>query len=875
MKNFMGKGLTGVEIRRLKRQLTRSRRALVAERVAQAFWPLFVVVCLIAAAILLGLFDAFGPVAHRVLLGAAGLLIAAALVLGGMRYRQPSQDEIEDRLDMADRRRPLATLRDDLAVGRGAQDTETVWAAYRQRARSAAAALLARAPDLKLSGRDRWAMRLLAPALLIGGLIATGGNVADPIAAVTDPAPVKPDTTTVANRAPSAEAWAIPPAYTGVPTIYLDKNAKSAVRIPTGSQITIRVTDFDGTPTLDGAPLAGIESFNLLGGGLAEATGLLTKSGTLTVKTGEDALAAWTIDVTPDAPPTISLTEPPSSTVTRALSLTYEATDDYGVTAAWAEIAPEGYDPKASRGLPLDILSLGLPLPFTRDSATVGDTSIHDFTAHPWAGAEVVLKLFAEDGAGQKGKAEPITFTLPERIFNVPLARALVEQRRYLALDYGQADRVLDVLQAITRKPEEIIDNAGVYLTLRIAIRRLAVSVGTDTVAEAAPNVIELLWQAALGLEDGNMSSALEKLRQAMENMRKALQNGSDEDVAKAMEELRQAMNEYLQQLAQQQRQDNQQNGQRQPQSQTMTQQDLERMLDEMMRQSESGARDQARQMLSELQRMMENMRAARPGQQQNGQQGSKEMRDLQDLIRKQRDLADRTFDQMRQRRREEGRRDGQNGQGQRPGKEPGFGDGQGRGNQHGRNGQNGQSGEEGRRGEGQHGQGQGENSGRAGQGGLAGDQEALRQRLEALSRGIGSEEAARALEEAVRSMGEARRDLEGGQNGEAIRDQMRALDELNKGAQALAQEIQRGQGNTGARGNANRRGQGRDSETEDPFDRPTTSYGAIDGRATKVPDKALVDRARELMEELRRRSAEPTRPELELDYFDRLMERF
>ena len=41
------------------------------------------------------------------------------------------------------------------------------------------------------------------------------------------------------------------------------------------------------------------------------------------------------------------------------------------------------------------------------------------------------------------------------------------------------------------------------------------------------------------------------------------------------------------------------------------------------------------------------------------------------------------------------------------------------------------------------------------------------------------------------------------------------------------------------------------------------------------MPDKALVDRARELMEELRRRSAEPTRPELELDYFDRLMERF
>ena len=111
--------------------------------------------------------------------------------------------------------------------------------------------------------------------------------------------------------------------------------------------------------------------------------------------------------------------------------------------------------------------------------------------------------------------------------------------------------------------------------------------------------------------------------------------------------------------------------------------------------------------------------------------------------------------------------------------------------------------------------------------------------------------------------------------NSGAVRDQMEALDRLNEGAEALAQEIQRGQGDTAARGNQRGRGQSRDSETEDPFDRPTASFGAMDGRATKVPDKALVDRARELMEELRRRSAEPQRPQLELDYLDRLMERF
>ena len=34
--------------------------------------------------------------------------------------------------------------------------------------------------------------------------------------------------------------------------------------------------------------------------------------------------------------------------------------------------------------------------------------------AHPWAGAQLVLRLHAEDGAGQAGTTEPLTITLPE-----------------------------------------------------------------------------------------------------------------------------------------------------------------------------------------------------------------------------------------------------------------------------------------------------------------------------------------------------------------------------------------------------------------------------------------------------------------------------
>ena len=123
--------------------------------------------------------------------------------------------------------------------------------------------------------------------------------------------------------------------------------------------------------------------------------------------------------------------------------------------------------------------------------------------------------------------------------------------------------------------------------------------------------------------------------------------------------------------------------------------------------------------------------------------------------------------------------------------------------------------------------------------------------------------------------MGDARDDLAAGQNSDAVRDQWDALDRLNEGAEALAQEMQQGQGEAQAEGERQGRGQGRDQARNDPFDRPSSSYGALDGRSTKVPDQALIDRARELMRELRRRAGEATRPQLELEYFERLLERF
>jgi uncharacterized protein (TIGR02302 family) len=830
-----------------RRALRLSRLALGAERLARALWPFFSALCLVLAGALLGGFAALHAEAHRIAVIGVVAVLAATLAWGAWRFRAPSRAEAARRLDAADPGRPIATLGDSLAAGRADRTSQALWFEHLRRAERAAARLRAAPPDLRLARFDRWALRLFAPSLLIAALIGTGEDWDERLASLLAPARAVPPGAAAAVPGPMVEAWAIPPAYTGIDTVYLtgEGAAPGPVRLPEGSELVLRVTDLEAELVLVAPGLSPFEGFARLGERLAEARGVLSKSGRVEVSGDGDVLAAWDFTVIPDDPPQISLPEPPGTTFAGALEVHYMARDDYGVTGAWAEIIPLGGFAEGG-GLVEEPVTFALPLPFTGRAQEVADSVVRDFGEHPWAGAWVEMTVHAEDGAGQKASAGPVSFRLPGRNFTHPLARALVEQRRELAMDFEEGGRALDVLQAVTRQPHAVFgDSYAAYLGTRTAIRRLADAVVADRVSKAAPEVTEFLWLAALSLEDGDLASALERLRAAEEALRRALESGSDEDIRRAMDELRQAMREYLEEMVRQALErgldpaDEQAPGGDQ---QMLSQQDLEEMLDQMQRMAESGLREQAQDLLSELSRMLENLQAGRM-QQGPGQQA---MQELQELIQRQRDLADRTFDELRQRRRGEGPgQDGQRGEpGQdgRPGQQPGDRFGQGEG-------------------------------GRSG--GLGAEQEALRRQLEELlGRVPGGSDTRRALGEAGRAMGAARDDLNADRPGDAVADQMEALDRLDEGMQALAKELQQGQGDVANRGRSRADGLARDLQL-DPFDRPAGAYGAIDGRDTKVPDRSALERAREVLEELRRRSAESWRPPLELEYLDRLIDQF
>jgi hypothetical protein len=71
--------------------------------------------------------------------------------------------------------------------------------------------------------------------------------------------------------------------------------------------------------------------------------------------------------------------------------------------------------------------------------------------------------------------------------------------------------------------------------------------------------------------------------------------------------------------------------------------------------------------------------------------------------------------------------------------------------------------------------------------------------------------------------------------------------------------------------GNPGRGPQARANQDTDPLGRPLRGHD-VDDLSVKVPGEIDVQRARRILEELRRRFGESFRPQLELDYIERLL---
>src|SRR5437762_11064497 len=236
--------------------------------------------------------------------------------------------------------------------------------------------------------------------------------------------------------------------------------------------------------------------------------------------------------------------------------MSYKLEDDYGVTEARAHFivrrgdAQGAGDKSSLEPRPLfDAPQFPLVLPNARTRNGVGQT-VKDLSEDPYAGAEVTLTLSAKDEAGNTGNSEPFNMRLPERLFTKPVARALIEQRRILALDANQNSDVFTALDALLIAPELFMaDEAGQYLGLYSVTRQIEAAHTDDALRE----VVASLWALAVTIEDGHISDVDKALRAAQAALKQALERcASAEESKKLAQDLAAALDNFMRQLAEQ-----------------------------------------------------------------------------------------------------------------------------------------------------------------------------------------------------------------------------------------------------------------------------------------------------------------------------------
>jgi uncharacterized protein (TIGR02302 family) len=833
----------------LARALKRARGSLLWERM----WP-----ALATLATALGLFLAFSwaglwlvlpPLARAI--GLVLFVVVTAIAAAPLAMlRLPSVADGLRRLDRSsgETHRPATAVADEIAANSHDPVAQALWRAHVERALLSARKLRAGWPSPRLSMRDPMALRALVLLLAVATFFVAGNERLKRVTMAFDWQGV------VAPANFRVDAWVTPPVYTGRPPVMLaglrpgeTAQVTAPVAVPAGSQLVIRSTgnvrfEVVRKGGLEDAPpdsRAGSPHAALPAG--SEERRILIKGDGSAILRGVGNDLVWTFTAIPDRAPTIALIKDPERQARGSLRLDYKMDDDYGVVEAHAEFALKDDDlPAGASAHPLFTApEFPLTLPQARARSGAAQTT-RDLTSHPWAGAKVAVTLIARDEAGNEGRSEAAEFQLPERIFVKPVARALIEQRRILALDANAKPLVLSALDALTIAPERFTPETSVYLGLRAIYFDLAHANSDDQLRE----VVTRMWDMATQLEDGNVSQTEMALRQAQDALRQALERGaSDEELKKLMDQLRAAMDKYLQALAEEMRKNPQQLARPLDRNTRMlTQRDLQSMLDRLENLARSGNKDAARQLLEQLQSMLENLQTARPGAQ--GEEGDDDMMsaldELGDMIRKQQQLRDKTFKQGQDMRRDRQRQ--QQGQGKQQ-----LGD-------------------------------------------LQQDQKGLRDRLNKLleqlrQRGLGNPGQDQKgqggnemdqLGNAGEAMGEAEGELGQGDADTAVDSQGRALDAMKKGAQGLAQQMQQnGMGMGQGPGQPGRNGRARAQQDTDPLGRPMRGREYGDDVTVKVPGEIDAQRARRILEELRKRFGESGRPQLELDYIERLLKDF
>ena len=836
-------GLTKLA-KRLSGRRFLARGAILFEAAWPALWPPLAVIGVFLCAALLNLPPLLPASMQVTLLVLVGLAVAVLLFRGIRTIRLPDDRAADRRLETRSGliHRPLSVLTDRPATAD--EVGLALWQAHEARAIKQINRLQVGLPRPGLARRDPRALRygLLLAVLACLGIANTDGP-SRVYAAMTPSLPVAPG-------APATElqAWITPPAYTRIAPIFLKADA-SSVSVPAGSHLMVNVSGGSSLPTLVLNDRTG--PFTALDHSSFQAEWDLTRGGLLTVKRDGSSLASWKLTVVADQSPTVAWGDnpgrPPSGQQTR---LPWQVSDDYGVTALQAELHLRDRPDAAPLIVPI-------PLPGGSPKSAHG---LHqsDLTAHPWAGLPVVGRLVAHDATGQTGTSAEASFELAERPFHNPVAQLLIAARKSLSVQPDDRGDALEVLDGLMQQPDLFAGDIGAFLNLSSIYYDLVRNHGDRAVPESQ----DAMWQLALHMEEGQAEQSarsLDEARQAARDaMDKAQQQPNDktrQELAKKLEELRQAIDRHVRALMEQARRDNSIMP-FDPKAMQLSDRDMQRLAQQAEQAAKQGRMADAQQQMAQLEKMLDQLRNAHAqgnaGKQANGkrQRGKRQQSVVQDLIARQGGLLDRAQ--------------------QRQNPNPSAAD---------------------------------PNTDRTADSRV---QQALRRALGELMQQFTdlSGEASPGLGEADQAMRESATQLNQGHDEEAGESQQQAIAALQKGNREMGQAMakmgqQPGQGEQGEDGEQDgqegmmgmmmpdgQRGDGRGGgplpgspDRADPGGRdPLGRYNqgnSTDNADVAVPEQRERQRTQAIQEELRRRGADQERPRQELDYIDRLLKQF
>jgi len=791
-------------------------------------------------------------------------------------FRLPTSGEIDNRLEeksgLANQALRVQTEkpanRDPVSIA--------LWKAHQQRMARKIKVIDAGAPYIDIARQDPYSLRgIIALGLFVAWAFSWsnhGGRIDDAFTSASWPI--------VAGEDSRIDAWVTPPSYTGAAPVYLtgkgpskgQHNQPIAATVPQFSVVTVRISGpasaSQATFAAQDAKQPVILTADKQPGDKKPPSDTAPETASYTLKLVRDgeisvAGARYMFTVTPDQAPKIKFAKEPNRAVNGALEIAYAAEDDYGVTEARAEIEPLDQQAKAIALFDAPVFRLDIP---GSNSRTVKATASHDLTEHPLSGKKVKLTLVARDATGHEGRSDSRIIVLPARNFSEPLAGSIAEQRQVFSLDVNQIPRALQLSDAAAFRADETIANSSHFLLLQSTRTRLKLANSFPTLEEASA----YFWDVARYIEDGDLSNAEKRLRDAQQKLSDALsKNASDKEIEAAMKELRAAMKDYLSELAK--RMGKQDNSRMANQAQRMMRaQDIDKMLNQLENLARSGSREEAQKLLSEMQRMLNNMQTARP---KDGRQpGENPMRDqidkLGELMQNQQKLMDETHrnEQALRDRMQRGDSDNEDGlEGQDPfGEMPQQGDPKEQPpvTEQQKPGNPDPSDKDKKTTE----------QLRKALRDLKQKQSDLQKDLKALQKKL-SDLGMKPLPgfgEAGKEMGESAEALGKSQGQRSADAQGRALEALRKGAGEMMQQL-REAGNQGGQGMPMPGGEQADGN--DPLGRKPGQLGSEMDDQVKVPDQIDIQRAREILEEIRKRLGNGPASIIEKEYLERLLD--